>query len=152
MDDSSIAVRRFLPPTLLGPLYTGTRPTTLAGMTGTWIGLLLIGAFIWLWMGAMAARERAILIGQRLCREAGVQLLDQSVALRRLRLRRTAGGLTAARRYAFEVSMDGADRIGGHIDMLGDRLQSWSVPMRAMESASLPHPAAVSSRDYSCDS
>ncbi len=112
-------------------------------MTGTWIGLLLIGAFVWLWMAAMAVRERAILIGQRLCREAGVQLLDQSVTLKRLRLRRTSGGLTAARRYTFEVSMDGADRIGGHIDMLGDRLQSWSVPMRATESSLLPHPTAI---------
>lgn len=100
-------------------------------MTGTFLGLLLIGALIWLWMGALALREYAILTGQRLCREAGVQLLDQSVALERLRVRRTSTGLALERRYHFDVSMDGADRYRGHLDLIGQRLLSWSVPMRA---------------------
>lgn len=112
-------------------------------MTETWIGLLAIGALVWIWMDAMAARERAVQIGQRLCRDAGVQLLDQSVALQRLRIRRTAGGLALARRYHFDVSMDGADRISGHIDLLGEKLQSWSVPMRSAEPAAALQPTPI---------
>src|SRR5690606_18526266 len=88
------------------------RPPTLCGMTGTLLGLLLIGALIWLWMGALAAREFAIRAGQQLCRANGVQLLDQSVALGRLRLQRTSTGFAVERRYHFEVSLDGMDR--GH--------------------------------------
>jgi hypothetical protein len=102
-------------------------------MTASLLGLLLIGALVWLWMGALAWREFAILTGQRLCREAGVQLLDQSVALERLRMWRTSGGFAIERRYHFDVSVDGTDRGRGHIDLTGRQLRAWSVPMRVAQ-------------------
>lgn len=107
-------------------------------MTGTLLGLLLIGALIWLWMGALAAREFAIRAGQQLCRANGVQLLDQSVALGRLRLQRTSTGFAVERRYHFEVSLDGMDRGHGHLDVVGRELVAWSMPARTAPAAAGP--------------
>jgi hypothetical protein len=98
-------------------------------MIGTWIFLLSIGVLVWAWMDALNAREHAIRHGQALCREAGVQLLDQTVSLKRLRIGRRDGLPTLLRRYAFEVSLDGSDRHRGHLDLGGHRLEAWSLPL-----------------------
>jgi hypothetical protein len=98
-------------------------------MTATWITLLVIATLIWAWMDALSARERAIAAGHELCREAGVQWLDQSVSLKRLRIGMRDGLPTLLRRYAFEVSVDGSDRHRGHLDLGGQRLEAWSLPL-----------------------
>lgn len=98
-------------------------------MTGTLIALLLVAAAVWAWMDVLRARESAIAHGRRLCEEAGVQLLDQSVAVSRLRVVRRDGLPALRRRYAFEVSIDGSDRYRGHLDLDGHRLTSWSLPL-----------------------
>ncbi|MDR2012478.1 MAG: DUF3301 domain-containing protein, partial [Rhodanobacter sp.] len=79
-------------------------------MIGAWLLLLSIVAAIWAWMDALAARERAIHHGRELCREAGVQLLDQTVSLSRLRIVRRDGLPALLRRYSLDVSLDGSDR------------------------------------------
>ncbi len=99
-------------------------------MTGTWIALLTIAIAIWAWMDALKAREFAVRHGRALCREAHVQLLDQSVALQRVRIARRDGLPTLVRRYGFELSLDGSDRHRGHLDLAGHRLESWSLPLR----------------------
>jgi len=98
-------------------------------MLGTWIILLVIAAVVWAWMDALNARECAIHHGRELCREAGVQLLDQSVSLKRLRVARRDGLPTFVRRYGFEISLDGSDRHRGHLDLDGRRLEAWSLPL-----------------------
>ncbi|MEP7044538.1 MAG: DUF3301 domain-containing protein [Dokdonella sp.] len=104
-------------------------------MLGTWISLLVIALAIWMWMDALRARELAVSHGRELCRDAGVQLLDQTVSLRRLRLARRDGLPAFVRRYGFEVSLDGSDRHRGHLDMNGHRLESWSLPLSDMAAA-----------------
>jgi hypothetical protein len=99
-------------------------------MTGTWITLLLIATAIWAWMDALRARELAMRFGRALCQEAGVQMLDQTVSLKRLRIARRDGLPTFVRRYGFEVSLDGSDRHRGHLDLGGHRLETWSLPLR----------------------
>jgi uncharacterized protein DUF3301 len=108
-------------------------------MTGTWITLLAIALAVWVWMDALTARERAVRHGHALCKEAGVQLLDQTVSLKRLRLVRRDGLPTLARRYGFDVSVDGSDRHRGHLDMEGPRLAAWSLPV-AEGATALPRP------------
>jgi hypothetical protein len=108
-------------------------------MTGTWITLLLIAVLVWAWMDALRAREQAARFGRELCREAGVQLLDQTVSLKRLRIARRDGLPTFVRRYGFEVSLDGSDRHRGHLDLGGHRLETWSLPLR--EGPTLAPPA-----------
>jgi|SRR5450759_2071533 hypothetical protein len=98
-------------------------------MIGTWISLLAIAAAAWAWMDALEAREYAIRHGRALCQEAGVQLLDQTVSLKRLRIGRRDGLPTFVRRYGFEISLDGSDRHRGHLDLSGHRLEAWSLPL-----------------------
>ncbi len=97
-------------------------------MSGTLLALLLIALAIWAWMDVLHARESAIAHGHRLCMEAGLQLLDQSVAVSRIRLVWRDGLPSLLRRYAFEVSTDGSDRRPGHLDLEGHRLAGWSLP------------------------
>jgi len=100
-------------------------------MLGTWLLLFAIAVAIWLWMDALGARERAIRFGRQLCREAGVQLLDQTVSLSRVRIRRVDGLPTIVRRYGFDISLDGSDRHRGHLDLEGHALGAWSLPEMA---------------------
>lgn len=98
-------------------------------MIGTWLFLLAVASAIWAWMDALRARELAIRHGRALCREAGVQLLDQSVSLKRLRIARRDGLPTFVRLYSFDVSLDGSDRHRAHLDIAGHRLEAWSLPL-----------------------
>lgn len=95
--------------------------------------LLLIGFYVW--QSALRARERARLLGRALCAEARVQLLDQTVALSRLRLRRVPGrGLRLWRCFAFEFSSDGIDRLHGSLDLLDDEVVAYDLPVAGMPS------------------
>jgi hypothetical protein len=79
---------------------------------------LLIGVFclFWLWLETTKARELARRYAGRACKELGVQLLDQTVALRRSRLiRGSRGSLTIERYFRFEFSESGNDRNSGEI-------------------------------------
>jgi hypothetical protein len=82
--------------------------------------LLLAG---WLWLSALRARELALAHARRGCERAGVQLLDQAVALRGLSVRWTAQGLRVRRRYGFEFSAAGVERRSGSVVLLGLRLE-----------------------------
>jgi hypothetical protein len=100
-------------------------------MLGTWLLLLTIACVIWAWMDVLGARERAIRYGRELCRDAGVQLLDQTVSMTRMRIQRVDGLPTIVRRYGFEISLDGSDRHRGHLDLRGHQLGAWSLPQMA---------------------
>ena len=108
-------------------------------MIGTWVSLLVFAGAVWMWLDGLRSRELAIRHGQALCREAGVQLLDQTVALKRMRIARRDGLPTFVRRYGFEISLDGSDRHRGHLDLGGHRLESWSLPLTG-HAAAAPRP------------
>jgi hypothetical protein len=100
-------------------------------MLGTMMFMLLAGIVVGLWFDALAARELAGAHARRLCQEAGLQLLDQSVALQRWTLGRGPNGrLGAIRRYAFEVSFDGTDRHPGTISFIGRARSAYTLPLR----------------------
>lgn len=98
-------------------------------MIGTWLFLFAIALAVWAWMDILRARELAIGHSRALCRDAGVQLLDQTVSLKRLAIARRNGLPTIVRRYVFEVSVDGHDRHRCHLDLAGQRLEAWSLPL-----------------------
>ena len=88
-------------------------------MTGlvVWIIVALLAVF---WWEGMASKELARQAGARACREGGVQFLDDTVVLTKLRVRRGMdGGVNFYRLYGFEFSSDGAYRYNGVIHMLG---------------------------------
>jgi len=64
--------------------------------------LLLILLLIWFWRDSLQVREIATRISKRACESHDVQFLDQTVALRRLRLRWLRSGLKFRRLYEFD--------------------------------------------------
>ena len=99
-------------------------------MLGTLILMLVGSAVVAVWLDALSARELAGAHCRELCRQAGVQLLDQSVALQRWRLARINGRIGVHRRYAFEISFDGTDRHPGTISFAGRSRTAYTLPMR----------------------
>jgi len=90
--------------------------------------LLVLGAIVGLWLKLSAARERATLEARQQCLQHGLQLLDETVSLRGLRLRRVNGLRQIERCYGFEVSIDGQDRQPGRLWMIGTALSSLTLP------------------------
>lgn len=85
--------------------------------------LALLGLFAWFWMDTLKAREIALAAARRACAAEDLQLLDETVAVERLRLARDdAGRLQLRRDYLFEYSQDGADRHRGALTLLGREL------------------------------
>ena len=86
----------------------------------TLAALAAIGVIFWYWSDSLRTREQALRVCADACRQMGVQLLDQTVVVRRLRLGRDAGGRVRLRRhYGFEFSIDGGDRFRGQAVMVG---------------------------------
>lgn len=85
--------------------------------------LLLFGAAAaWLWRGH-GIRERALALVRRHCEQAGIILLDDNVALQRLRWMADARGQRRlARVYGFEFTVTGEQRHTGSISMFGQHL------------------------------
>jgi len=103
--------------------------------------LLLLGAIVGLWLKLSVARERAVQEARRQCQQHGLQLLDETVGLRGLRLRRVNGLRMIERCYSFEVSIDGDDREPGRLWMIGSALSSLSLPTIEL----VPHESIVGS-------
>jgi len=90
--------------------------------------LLLLGAVVGTWMKLARARELAVAAARRHCELHGLQLLDETVGLKAVRLRQVGGQRRLERGYAFEVSVDGDDRQPGRIWMQGRRVTGLSLP------------------------
>lgn len=89
---------------------------------GEILALAVLGAAGWLWYRNLAARELARAVCRRACREAGVQLLDDTVRLARMRPVREPGrGVVLVRRYDFEFSPEGVSRRAGRLQFRGAR-------------------------------
>ena len=91
--------------------------------------MLILFLAAWFWLDSMGKRERAILLGGELAARYKLQLLDESVACTKLRLgRNRRGHVQFLRRYAFDVSARGVDRLHCELILLGDQLQTWHIP------------------------
>jgi hypothetical protein len=97
--------------------------------------LLMLCAAVTLWLKLTAARERAMVEARRQCEKHGLQLLDESVGLRALRLRRIDGIRRVERGYVFDVSIDGDDREQGRLWMVGNAMTGLSLPTIELTSA-----------------
>lgn len=88
--------------------------------------LLLLGLFaagFSFWWNTLGVKPIAMRAAQRHCDEMGVQLLDESIVLRRARLKRDRGGsLRVWRSFRFEFSTTGDARYRGRVELLGQRV------------------------------
>jgi len=80
------------------------------------LALLLLG---WFWLDSLRAREVATEICRAACKQRGLQFLDQTVSLRRLRMRRTGAGLRIVRVYGSDFSAEGVGRHSGYLVLVG---------------------------------
>ncbi|WP_207061461.1 DUF3301 domain-containing protein [Motiliproteus sp. SC1-56] len=88
--------------------------------------LWLLFAFVLLqyWWSAKGVKELAYQACRRYCRELDLQLLDDTLVLRGLWLKRDPGGrLRFWRSYLFEFSSTGDERYRGRVILLGRRIE-----------------------------
>ena len=84
----------------------------------------LLAAAIWLWLDSLGTREIGVRAVRTACVEEGLQLLDDTVAIRSLRLARDDDGQLRLRRvYGFEYSDTGDNRRPGSVTLLGQRVE-----------------------------
>ncbi|NWG86618.1 MAG: DUF3301 domain-containing protein [Hydrogenophilaceae bacterium] len=92
-------------------------------MSGEWLAVGVLCAVGWLWWDGLQKRELAITAARAVCARAGVQLLDETVALRRLRLRRDDRQQARLyREFAFEYAATGDERLPGRVYLLGSQI------------------------------
>lgn len=84
---------------------------------------IIIGMAVFWWQQD-AFRRRALALAKSACDRADVQLLDDSVGLRRLRLRRSNGHFIIERHFGFEFSPSGAARYLGLVVFHGSAVHS----------------------------
>lgn len=87
--------------------------------------LLLFAAGAYWWWRGYAVKEVALRVAREHCRSFDVQLLDESVVMRGLWLKRDAGGTLCVRRsFTFEFTSTGDERYHGCVVMLGTSVES----------------------------
>ncbi len=88
------------------------------------LGFSLVALAVWLWLDSVRAREIAVEAAAAACRQDALQLLDETVAIRALRLTRDSEGrLRLLREYGFEFSETGDNRRSGHLTLIGYELE-----------------------------
>ena len=85
--------------------------------------MVLFAVLIAYWLNAMRAKEIARHEAKRLCQQSDVLILDDTVSLKRLRLKRNGlGQMSFLRTYDFEFTLDGEFRYKGEVNLLGQRI------------------------------
>lgn len=89
------------------------------------LALLLGAAVVWLWMDSIRVRELAVHAAFQACADDGVQLLDETVAIRSLGLARDGDGkVCLVRKYGFEFSDTGENRRSGWLVLRGQEIEA----------------------------
>ena len=84
------------------------------------IYLIILCAGIAFWLNSRRAHEFSLGICRHFCEQNDAMLLDQTVYLRRLRIRRADHGrIQFERCYQFEYSYNAVDRYSGNMIILG---------------------------------
>jgi hypothetical protein len=86
------------------------------------LGILVLALIVLLWLDGARARELATAVVDQLCRRRGYQLLDDTVALRRMGIAAGPGGLRLKRLFRFDYSVEGVGRLQGHILLHGTQV------------------------------
>ena len=91
-------------------------------MTDFLIVIILL-SLLGFWWDSLGARQAARKAGRQVCEREGVQFLDDTVAITRLRLQRNSRGRMAFyREYRFEYSLSGEERLRGSVNLLGKQV------------------------------
>jgi len=89
------------------------------------IAIFLIGLLVLVWADFLRARERAVRVAEAACQRQAATLLDETVELKGLGLRRDGRGRLRLRRsYGFELTRDGLSRERGWLSLYAGRPES----------------------------
>jgi Protein of unknown function (DUF3301) len=89
---------------------------------------LLMAVIAWLWWDSRGVAERATVAARTYCSNAGVSFLNDTVAWKKIRIKRNrAGRMALQRTYFFEFSSDMQQSYRGEIIMLGKKVESISL-------------------------
>jgi Protein of unknown function (DUF3301) len=95
------------------------------------LSLLALAAIVWLWLDSLKAREVAVHAARTACSAEGLLLLDDTVAIANLTLRRDdEGQVRLQRAYGFEYSDTGDNRLQGSVVLLGHRVTLLNIGLR----------------------
>ena len=90
--------------------------------------IIILALVVWFWAESLRAREHALRACAMACRKINAQLLDETVALRRLSIARDDNGRAVWRRtYRFEYTLDGKQRMRGSVVMRGRSVETVAV-------------------------
>ena len=104
------------------------------------LGLLTIAAIGWLLLDSLKARDMAVLAVKAACDSEQLQLLDDTVAIKRVSLSRDTDSVLRIRRlYAFEYSDTGNNRCKGSIALLGSRVLVIKLTLRNIPNLTIVH-------------
>ncbi len=99
-------------------------------MSSTFLLLIFVGAAALYWQDALRSRERVLRKCKQVCKDADVQLLDQTVQVIKIRLTRGFDGRVRFKRwYEYEFSTDGMNRCFGLVVMVGSRPEILQMTM-----------------------
>ncbi|MDR3390619.1 MAG: DUF3301 domain-containing protein [Sulfuriferula sp.] len=99
-----------------------------------WGILAIVLALAWFWLDSMKCHDVAVAAARRVALSGNVQLLDDTVALDKIRLARDDDARVGLRRiYRFEFSDTGDNRCGGVVVLHNSQVETvnlgnvWSV-------------------------
>jgi hypothetical protein len=83
--------------------------------------LTSLASLAWFWWDSLQKRELAVRAARAVCERANVQVLDDSVAVSKMRLKRDSNQRARIyREYSFDYSSVGDDRQAGRVYLLGE--------------------------------
>jgi len=90
--------------------------------------LAIIIVIILIWFESLRVRESVTRMCRELCEKSDLQLLDQTVSLASISLRRSVSRRTFLHRiYHFEVSSNGSDRFAGYVSLAGRTVEAVQI-------------------------
>jgi len=93
----------------------------------TIILLTVVGLAVWFWLDSARAREIATERARTECRRRGLLFLDDTVSLRRVRLRTTPRGLRFRRQFDFDFNDGTEARYRGGVTVLGAQVADFDL-------------------------
>lgn len=91
--------------------------------------IVALGLTAWFWLDSIQAREIAVTAGQQAAEKSGLQFLDETVAMTKLRAgRNSRGRMQLKRTYGFEVSDTGVERLTCSVTLLGKHVDTIEIP------------------------
>jgi hypothetical protein len=95
------------------------------------LAVLALAAVAWYWLDSVRARDTAVEAARVACEGEGLLLLDDTVAIARIRPARDEDGRVRLQRaYEFEYSDSGDNRLKGSIVLLGRRVVMLNIGVR----------------------